>query len=117
MFLGTTAAVDREGGGADLHRHVAQHAKVEVYARWVDAMERILTEEKFRILDLFRRFDANGDGYITRDELYEGLGNLNLDFGPAEVHLLVDQLDRHNKNQISAYGSAAAGAAFVASVL
>ena len=102
MFLGTTATVDRRGGGADLHNHVAPHAKVEVYARWVDAMERILTEEKFRILDLFRRFDANGDGFITRDELYEGLGNLNLNFGPAEVHLIVDQLDRQNKNQISA---------------
>lgn len=36
------------------------------FVTWVD-------QQKLRVSDLFRRFDSNGDGMLTREEFMKGL--------------------------------------------
>ncbi len=50
-------------------------------------MEKTDTTSSDRVLDLFQRFDANGDGFIDEDEFGEILKSLGWD-SSAEVRSL-----------------------------
>jgi len=51
---------------------------------------------------IFQRFDADGDGVITRDELRRGLALQGVDFGDADFAALMDQMDLDGDGEVSA---------------
>jgi hypothetical protein len=57
---------------------------------WID-------QQKLRVNDLFRRFDANHDGRLTREEFMKGLKASGLTMNQIEMEKISDNFDR-NKN-------------------
>ena len=56
-----------------------------------------LRKNHSRIIDLFRAFDQNADGTITRAELARALSGIGLQASPSELKELFDRLD-HDHN-------------------
>jgi calmodulin len=52
------------------------------------------------LLQAFRAFDVNGDGYISREELKEGLQILGEAITEADLNELIQQIDSDNDGQI-----------------
>ena len=52
------------------------------------------------LLEAFRAFDVNGDGYISKEELKEGLHILGEMVTDAELNELIHKIDSDNDGQI-----------------
>ena len=52
------------------------------------------------LLDAFKAFDVNGDGYISKEELKEGLQILGEQISDAELNDLIQQIDSDNDGHI-----------------
>lgn len=104
-YLTATAQEDPRGGGVDVRQHVPLDEALQVYERWLVAVERIMRQEKLRVIDIFNRFQHDGaSGGITREHFFEGLATMGLDFTPSEVHIIVNELDRNSANQVCMFG-------------
>lgn len=57
------------------------------------------------LLQAFKAFDVNGDGYISKAELKEGLEILGEAITEAELNELIEQIDGDNDGQIHYAGT------------
>ena len=53
------------------------------------------------MIDLFREWDADGDGYVTRKEFHRAMPLLGLEVPKAEVDALFDSWDTDGGGAIS----------------
>ena len=53
-----------------------------------------------RAIDLFRRFDLNGDGCLTYEEFYAGMRDLDAPCNKVELYLLAKKLDQDSNGLI-----------------
>ncbi|XP_028391679.1 uncharacterized protein LOC114516411 isoform X2 [Dendronephthya gigantea] len=53
-----------------------------------------------RAIDLFRRFDLNGDGCLTYEEFYAGMRDLDAPCNKIELYLLAKKLDQDSNELI-----------------
>jgi hypothetical protein len=60
---------------------------------WVD-------QQKLRVNDLFRRFDSNHDGMLTREEFMKGLKASGLAMSQIELEKIADHFDRDRDGYI-----------------
>ncbi len=55
-----------------------------------DQLRDALTKNAVRVIDLFKEWDANGDGTVSRREFRAGVSQMGFDAPRADVHALVD---------------------------
>ena len=53
-----------------------------------------LRKNSARVLDLFRSWDANGDGEVSRQEFHKAMPALGLEVPKKDINLLFDQWDK-----------------------
>ena len=75
--------------GSELHREV-----------WVREIEDIIGEDRLRIMDVFKRFDRDHDGLLSRKEVYDGLIAAGIPLEPRQVNKLVDYMDKDQDGMI-----------------
>ncbi len=57
-----------------------------------------MLDKKFRVIDVFHRFDLDSDGYVTRDEMVRGLRRPTYgSFSPGDANVLFDVLASRRK--------------------
>jgi len=61
---------------------------------------QMLLEDKQRLIDVFRSFDTDGSGTLSRDELYAGMERLDIDVNHEEIILLIDDADENGDGEI-----------------
>lgn len=61
---------------------------------------QMLMENKQRLIDIFRSFDTDGNGTLSRDELFAGMERLDIDVNHDEISLLVDDSDVNGDGEI-----------------
>ena len=67
----------------------------------VDVLRSWLSKTGISVLQLFERFDVDGNGIIDSDELRNGLLDLNLaDLPPSQVQRLVEVIDENGDGEI-----------------
>ncbi|CAI8002592.1 Microtubule-actin cross-linking factor 1 [Geodia barretti] len=66
---------------------------------WVD-------QQKLRVNDLFRRFDSNHDGMLTRDDVIRGFKASGLAMSQIELEKIADHFDRTKTATLTAVRSA-----------
>jgi hypothetical protein len=59
-----------------------------------------IMQKKNRLLDIFRSFDTDGNGYLDRAEFYNGIKRLSLEVTHDEVTLLIDEVDNNGDGEI-----------------
>lgn len=50
-----------------------------IFQRWAAAMGDKMGHDNIRVLDLFRQFDANGDGTVSRAEFRKGIASAGVE--------------------------------------
>jgi Ca2+-binding EF-hand superfamily protein len=55
----------------------------------------------YKVEEMFRKLDGNGDGVLTLHEIKSGLSRLHVDLEEEEWRLLVDQIDANSDGVIS----------------
>lgn len=64
-------------------------------------MLQSICAKKNRLLDIFRSFDSDGNGILSREEFYNGMEKLNLEgVTHEEVTLLIDEVDSNGDGEI-----------------
>ena len=53
-----------------------------------------LRSNSVRVLDLFREWDTDGDGEVTRKEFHAAMSKMGLEVPDAEVYALFDEWDK-----------------------
>jgi hypothetical protein len=71
----------------------ADHWEVEPGEEAIALLRQKLNAKRGRVLDLFRQWDENGDGGISRDEFGRGLLLCRLTFSAADARKLFDIFD------------------------
>lgn len=61
---------------------------------------QMLLEDKQRLIDVFRSFDTDCSGTLSRDELYAGMERLDIDVNHEEIILLIDDADENGDGEI-----------------
>ena len=102
----------RRGAMSDGHTHKLSHnhnhhtrkkyGLVSADYKWEDYKNKVnITKQQFdEILEVFKEFDVNGDGVISRKEFYRMLRSIGQNPKEKEVDRLFDQLDQNNNNKI-----------------
>jgi hypothetical protein len=63
--------------------------------------DKMLDHDKLdKIKAKFHELDANGDGFLSYEEMYELLKRGNPDMAEEEIRLLYDQMDTHRDNRV-----------------
>ncbi|XP_019629836.1 PREDICTED: uncharacterized protein LOC109474060 [Branchiostoma belcheri] len=75
-------------------------ANDQLYEAYVDRMDRWLRTNYGRSIDLFRKFDTNGDGVVSYEEFKSGMTDLGAPCTALELHLLCKLLDRDGDETI-----------------
>eukprot|EP00930_Biecheleria_cincta_P066624 TRINITY_DN5282_c0_g1_i2.p1 TRINITY_DN5282_c0_g1~~TRINITY_DN5282_c0_g1_i2.p1 ORF type:complete len:869 (-),score=182.28 TRINITY_DN5282_c0_g1_i2:146-2728(-) len=60
-----------------------------------------LDDENIRTIDFFRKLDTNGDGYLSPEELRQGLKNIGFDIEASEFQQAVQVLDVDRDGTVS----------------
>lgn len=66
----------------------------------VTVKRKKFTDEEPEMRKVFRKFDKNGDGYLTRDELAEVLTTMGTKLGIASVEEIMERFDENHDNII-----------------
>ena len=74
--------------GEDIHQH------------FLDKINRWIFKFRSRAIDVFRQFDTNGDGVLSRQEFLTGLEQLKAPLTDEEMTLLVDTMDKDGDGAI-----------------
>jgi len=65
-----------------------------------EALERITEGDEGRIMEIFRKFDVDGNGTISKEELMSMMSEICSDWTPENVETLVSQCDRNGDGVI-----------------
>ncbi len=60
-----------------------------------------LTKKAVRVIDLFREWDENGDGKVTKKEFRQALPLLGLDAAKTDMDALFDEWDKDKTGSIT----------------
>lgn len=71
----------------------AFEAADDLHAAFIARMDKWMTDNFARAIDLFRRFDVDGDGSLSYDEFYAGMRDLNAPANNLELYVLAKRLD------------------------
>ncbi|CAH1780262.1 unnamed protein product [Owenia fusiformis] len=82
------------------------------YMQFVDTVDRWVVKNGTKAIQLFRRFDSDGDGFLSYDEFKSGMFDINAPLNAIELHLLCKLLDKDSNNAID-YREFNAGLTFV----
>eukprot|EP00730_Choanoeca_flexa_P005088 TRINITY_DN11870_c0_g2_i5.p3 TRINITY_DN11870_c0_g2~~TRINITY_DN11870_c0_g2_i5.p3 ORF type:complete len:128 (+),score=36.46 TRINITY_DN11870_c0_g2_i5:2650-3033(+) len=55
---------------------------------------------QLRLVDLFKRFDANGDGVISREEFVQGVMDSGIDLSGEKVNQMMKNVDKDNSGSV-----------------
>ena len=66
-----------------------------------EQLSKYLAQHWTRILDLFRKWDVNNDGLISRREFRDGMSHLSLISDPEEAARLFDKYDDDHNGSLS----------------
>ena len=58
-----------------------------------EQLRKALTRQAVRVIDLFREWDENGDGRVTKKEFRRAMGMLGLEAPRTDVDLVFDSFD------------------------
>ena len=72
----------------------AFEAADDLHAAFVARMDKWMLDNYARAIDLFRRFDVDGDGSLSYEEFYAGMRDLNAPANNLELYVLAKKLDR-----------------------
>jgi hypothetical protein len=90
--------------GADDEEEEAEEEPIDVlHVRFAKKVQDVCGEGKLRIMDIFKRFDKNNDGALTRKEFINGIKNYKdakFDFSDAELERLARHFDSDKNNRI-----------------
>ncbi|XP_033626909.1 uncharacterized protein LOC117289753 [Asterias rubens] len=75
-------------------------SKTDLYQNFLDRMDRWIACNKHKAVELFKRFDLNGDGVLTFDEFKSGMLDLDAPCNALELHVLAKRLDRDKSESI-----------------
>ena len=59
-----------------------------------------ISKSSLRIIDLFREWDQDGDGIVTKQEFRNAMPNIGLDVPPETIDALFDSLDPDLSGQL-----------------
>ena len=97
---GEAASTNKDGGAgnskmeADDHTH--DHDDVIVRVHSIISQLKRKVAQKGSMRTVFREYDANHDGSISRDEFRDALNNLNLRVTDEELDALLSMVDSHH---------------------
>ncbi|XP_050406291.1 leucine-rich repeat-containing protein 74A [Patella vulgata] len=63
-------------------------------------LKKYIVESGYRLIDLFKDFDKDGNMFITRDEFTKGLQAANINMTETQIQELVQQLDKDKNGKI-----------------
>ena len=90
---------------APRHRRFEQHMTADSGSILGSSIQRLrekLAAQSARVLDLFRKWDIDGDGRVTKDEFAKALPDLGFrDASPAEIDELFRSFDQDGEGEIS----------------
>lgn len=78
----------------------AFEAAEELHQSFVTRIDDWMLHNYGRAIDLFRRFDLNGDGCLTYEEFYAGMRDLDAPCNKVELYLLAKKLDEDSNGLI-----------------
>ena len=78
----------------------AYEAAEDLHAAFVARMDKWMIDNYGRAIDLFRRFDIDGDGSLSYEEFYAGMRDLNAPANNLELYVLAKKLDRDNNGML-----------------
>jgi Ca2+-binding EF-hand superfamily protein len=64
------------------------------------AIKEIICDKASSITDLFKKFDTNGDGVLSRDELRAGFVRMKLGLNLAQIDAMYDEIRKPNQQGI-----------------
>lgn len=67
-------------------------------------MLNILSQEKQRLIDMFRLLDRDGNGTLTHDEFYDGMRRINIEISHDEVSSLIAEVDCDDDGEVDYEG-------------
>ena len=59
-----------------------------------EQLQEALVKNAGRVIDLFREWDADGDGEVSRKEFHKAMGHLGLEVPKREIDKLFDSWDK-----------------------
>ncbi|QDZ23208.1 hypothetical protein HOP50_09g57480 [Chloropicon primus] len=87
-----------EGLASTSHDHSAEHDDVTVRVHSIISQLKRKVAQKGSMRTVFREYDANHDGSISRDEFRDALNNLNLRVTDKELDALLGMVDSHHED-------------------
>lgn len=78
----------------------AFEATDDLHAAFVARMNKWMIDNYSRAIDLFRRFDVDGDGELSYDEFYAGMRDLNAPANNLELYILAKKLDKDQNEKL-----------------
>ncbi|OHT15765.1 calmodulin-4-like protein [Tritrichomonas foetus] len=70
------------------------------FDEFINAMQKIRTDQETEYRDIFNSFDIDGDGKINREELVLAFNKMGESLSPVEVDLLLEQFDTDGNGSI-----------------
>ena len=78
----------------------AFEAAEELHLSFVTRVDQWMLNNYSRAIDLFRRFDLNGDGCLTYEEFYAGMRDLHAPCNKIELYVMAKKLDQDGNGLI-----------------
>lgn len=68
-------------------------SQVDLYQLFLDRMNRWIKRNNYKAIELYQKFDKNGDGSLTYDEFKAGLKDLDAPCNNIELEILARRID------------------------
>lgn len=91
----------KSGGGGGGGRGDEGETREQVLARWAHGMRDVMESNSLRVLDLFRQYDRNDDGTISRKEFRDTMKSIHLPMSKKDLKTVIHALDENHDNKIN----------------